>query len=226
MAAQIQNLRELTPVPCIFHGPGNDLSGSRNEGDAGRERRSFNLGVAFAKNWPDSEVDSSSLQQFGMVTMANWQMQELYNGVQVNYATCPTAALLIILPDIRQAFLASPSCEFICNDRGGQEVVTATLAALDVGGPYAAAAAGVQEAKRVLSHTRSMSRPLDEGHKTFEDQAKAWQKEVGQSEEVWGNAQRILFVVVVGSCLLGLLALASCVMAPPGTKDALKSAVF
>jgi len=228
LAAVLQEIRELSPVPCLFHGGSEGIgvsSGSFGDGDSGRDHRSFNLGVAFANKWPATENDPSSLQQFGMVTMANWEMQELYNGIQVNYASCPTSALLIILPDIRQAFLASPSCEFICKDRGGPEVVAATLAALDSGGPFAAAAAGAREVERVLKKTLSMSRPVVPPG-TFGEQAQAWDREVGQSDEVWGTAQRILFGVIVGGCLIGLVALAGYAMSPQGTSGAFKSAVL
>lgn len=128
--------------------------------------REFNLAVVLADEWPKSIRDTASMQTFGWRVMSDWGLQPIYNGVDngnpVNEyrntwngyrANCPTTAVLIILPRYHQAFLTSPSCEFICQTRGGPEVVAATLAALESGGLESAIHAGIQQAHKVLDAT-------------------------------------------------------------------------
>merc|ERR1719486_1262548 len=111
------------------------------------------------------------MQYFGRVVMSEWGLSPIYNGVDAEnavdqsemyswddyQANCPTTAMLIILPDHHEAFLSAPSCEFICQSRGGPEVVAETLAALDKGGVAAAINAGIAEVDRVLSQTLPLS---------------------------------------------------------------------
>jgi hypothetical protein len=132
--------------------------------------RPFNLAVILLDEWPNSEMDSRSMQYFGRRVMSTWGLNPIYNGVDSGMSAtqhvytwdeyqqnCPTTALLIILPKFHQAFLSSPSCEFICASRGGPEVIAETLAALEKHGPAAAVVAGIAEIDRVLKETVPLS---------------------------------------------------------------------
>jgi len=133
--------------------------------------RNFNLAIVLADEWPSSEMDPRSMQYFGRIVMSEWGMTPIYNGVDAENSAnqnemyseddyrknCPNAAMLIILPRYHEAFLSSPSCEFICQSRGGPEVIAETLAGLDRGGVPEAIAAGVKEIERVLKETIPLS---------------------------------------------------------------------
>jgi len=131
--------------------------------------KEFNLAIALADDWPMTELDPKSMQYFGRVLMTQWGLMPIYNGVDngnpVNefharwhheQGFCPNTAVLFILPKYREAFLMSPSCEFICESRGGPEVVAATLAGLDHG-IEAAILAGIEQFDRVLRVTLPLS---------------------------------------------------------------------
>jgi len=134
--------------------------------------RPFNLAIIVADEWPSSETDPNSIDYFGRVIMAQWGLMPIYNGVDhhdsVNenrnsangrHSTnaysknCPNAAVLFILPHSRQVYLSSPSCKFICESRGGPEVVAATLAGLDRGGLEEAVKMGMNQVSKILQVT-------------------------------------------------------------------------
>lgn len=127
----------------------------------------FNFGVAIADEWPRSETDSSTLQSFGQFLLARWGLLPTWNGADNTYSVddsslyptardywefCPNSAVLIILPRYKQAFFAAPSCEFLCKDRGGPEVVAATLRALNSDGLAAAVQAATKAVCDLLPH--------------------------------------------------------------------------
>merc|ERR550537_1331596 len=111
----------------------------------------FWLGIALAKDLPPSESDPDSLQTMGLLLLSKW-------GLTQPLESCPHAAILIIVPGERVAHIASSSCEFICAERGGPEVVTATLGALDTGGVAAAVKAGILETGRVVKKLDRLAR--------------------------------------------------------------------
>mmetsp|Transcript_45477 Transcript_45477/g.117626 ORF Transcript_45477/g.117626 Transcript_45477/m.117626 type:complete len:297 (+) Transcript_45477:150-1040(+) len=122
-----------------------------------RHLQPFYLGVAFATEWPATDSTPESLQQFGQIVAADWNMDELYVGSPQPYLRCPNTAMLIILPDQKQAMLSSASCEFICAARGGSQVVQRTLEALHSAGAYSAALAGIHEAYSFLAQNGASS---------------------------------------------------------------------
>lgn len=122
----------------------------------------FNLAVVVADEWPSTEMDAKSMEYFGNVIMAQWGLVSNYNGVdhQINVnenhkynSNCPNAAMLVILPRYHEAFLISPSCKFICQSRGGPEVVAATLVGLDRGGLQEAVKMGIDQIQKILQVT-------------------------------------------------------------------------
>jgi len=120
----------------------------------------FKLAVVVGDKSFADELDPQSMQYFGNAVMSQWGLMPKYNGVDYSHltpqyiqSTCPNAAVLFVLPRYRQAFLESPSCDFICPERGGQEVVAATLAGLDRGGVERAIEAGIDEIEHVLKST-------------------------------------------------------------------------
>jgi len=131
--------------------------------------RQFNLAVMLADEWPSSEMDPKSMQYFGRVVMTKWGLMPIYNGVDNGNpvdqyhlrdgyrGNCPSTAVLFILPRYHEAYLLSPSCEFICASRGGPEVIAATLAGLDRGGVREAVLAGIDQIEKVLKISIPMS---------------------------------------------------------------------
>lgn len=117
-----------------------------------RHYQPFYLGIAIVMNFPLLETDPESLQQFGRIVAAQWNMDRDYVGESTPYHHCPNTGILVIIPDKEQAFLSTSSCEFICKDRGGPEVAIATIRALvkEDGGIYPAVWAGMREVYRVL----------------------------------------------------------------------------
>jgi len=138
--------------------------------------RPFNLAIVVADEWPSSERDAKSMEYFGRVIMAQWGMMPIYNGVDHHNSVnknhknanqlykfseynknCPNAAVLFIIPKSRQVYLSSPSCKFICESRGGPEVVAATLAGLDRGGLEEAVLMGMNQVEKILQVTGERS---------------------------------------------------------------------
>jgi len=87
----------------------------------------FYLGVVVLADWPLKQADPESLQQFGQVVASQWNMDKTYAGNPPGRLTCPNTGVLLVLPSLRQAYLSTASCEFICQAHGGPEVVTATV---------------------------------------------------------------------------------------------------
>lgn len=129
ITAALKRMRETSVVTCKY------ATGTQRE-----SKKTFFLGVAVAKDWPIAQADPASLQQFGLVTMAKWGMEGLWMGPQVNYASCASVALLVVLPKGPHVLLASPSCAFICKDKGGPLVQASVLQNIDSDG------GGLQEA--------------------------------------------------------------------------------
>jgi len=206
----LRSFREQSSVPC-----------GRLQSKLGLDeawQSSFNLGVAIAEDWPATEADPKTLQKFGSVLMARWGLMPVYNGVDAingvddDYtrpeftASCPNAAMLILLPRYREAYVSAPSCEFICDDRGGPEVVSAMLEALDQGGVAAAIEAGVREAARVLAKSSPASLEPTEAElaRTRAAEHKAKDAAFWQSERTWVLLQRCVILLIVGLVACGL----------------------
>lgn len=142
IAENLTTLRQSVGVTC-----------GRLQGDPvdPQHLQTFYLGVVvLPEKWPSSESGPEALQTFGQIVAADWNMDKKWVGTPQPYLRCPTSAVLVVQPTKRQAFLSSASCEFICSNRGGPEVVTATLVNLDKKGIAAGLVAGIKEVYNVL----------------------------------------------------------------------------
>jgi len=198
----------------------------------------FYLGVAIAKDWPLHEADSQSLQSFGRILAGRWNMTFPWDGSPAFYSRCPNEAMLIILPDKRQAYLSAPSCMFICGEKGGPEVTTALLLNMDSHGLAAGVSAGITEVYKVLAASSPMHKPGWEPIEKTSGTWDAWNKEgraavrevtytgASYEERLWNWSQRFLFgiavLVLAGSIVVSLLV---CYLAPGLAKELNKNVV-
>jgi len=121
----------------------------------------FYLGIAVLPKWT-GPTDFGTMQDFGRLVSSEWQMDQLYVGTSKLHPRCPNTAMLFLLPDAKEAVLASDSCDVLCAASGGPEVVDRARAALRArdGGVYAAALAGAREAYSIVaSAARAAARP-------------------------------------------------------------------
>lgn len=172
-----------------------------------RHLQPFYLGVAIATGWPAADATTESLQQFGQMVAADWNMDELYVGSRQPYLRCPNTAMLVILPDRRQAMLSSASCEFLCASRGGAEVVRRTLAALEHSGAYEAALEGIREAYSFVASNAPLGEAAAVSQAGTDGEPRdgyAWVRPFYTT-----TAMRIYFVIalvfLIGSMAVGLL---------------------
>lgn len=189
---ELATLRYDVPVQCGI---------LQNDQVDNRHLQPFYLGVALATEWPRNQQDPASLQWLGESLVARWNMDHLYTGSYRPYAMCPNSAMLIILPDSRQAYLSSESCEFVCAERGGPEIVSSILATLDRQGVADAVRVGIREVYRVLQHTDPAS-------------ATPYQAPTGQRSDslgMWNFLQRMVFLIAV-LALIGSLVVAFIVL--------------
>jgi len=173
-----------------------------------KHSRGFNLGVAIADDWPESEMDQTSLQKFGDLLMTQWGMLPFYNGVDSMNGlnppispsqadtNCPNAALLIIFPTHHEAYLASPNCQFICNERGGDMINTAVLDALETEGLAAAIERGMHEVGEILKLMTPQAMETF-GARTYFRRRPSIREEWAKSEYAWIVAMRLLFFFIV-----------------------------
>jgi len=161
-----------------------------NENYDQRYDRSFWLGVALAKDLPPSESDPQSLQTMGLLLLSKW-------GLTQPLEVCSHAAMLIIVPGERVAHLATSSCEFICQERGGPEVITAVLGALDQGGPEAAVKAGILETGRVVKRIDRLAR-----RKRTQSAKEGYEEQLVRSERAWSLTQQVIFGLILGSIFM------------------------
>jgi len=198
----LRTLRENNPVVC-----GNLLKDPVDPW----HYQPFYLGVIVAQNWPAAQLGPTSMQEFGQVVAADWNMNVLYTGSPQPYLRCPNTAMLIVVPDSRRAFLSSASCEFLCQGRGGPEVVMATLVNLDSKGVAAAVRAGMEEVYHVVSKTASQSSTIVTTKEDKVGISILWTTGANVSTLV----QRIVFGVAVACLALSLcLGAAVVVLAP------------
>eukprot|EP00401_Gymnodinium_catenatum_P000830 CAMPEP_0117532284 /NCGR_PEP_ID=MMETSP0784-20121206/39288_1 /TAXON_ID=39447 /ORGANISM="" /LENGTH=373 /DNA_ID=CAMNT_0005328671 /DNA_START=66 /DNA_END=1184 /DNA_ORIENTATION=- len=209
---ELQKMREQALVGC---GQLDTRLGGTDE----THYRHFNLGVAIAGDWPSSEADPMTLQRFGMVLMARWGLMPWYNGVDLGnsvkevssweqYTTnCPNFAMFILLPTYRKAFVSAPSCEFICKERGGPEIVDAALAALGDGGSEGVAAAlkaAIDTTRNFLERTSPLSLERQEATGGRKAQLRTWTSAAWRSERLWTMGQRFVFAALALSFVFGL----------------------
>lgn len=180
------------------------------------EPRPFHLGVAIASGngFRREDTDAATLQKFGLYVLANWELLAAYNGIKVRtevkaiyqqflpVENCPDSAVLIVLPEHGKAFLSSPSCEFICAERGGPQVVAAVEDALLQGKPLQqAVVAGVQAVSDVLDRTGSMPLSMTEPEMTMNRRTslenRKWWEHLKRTDVFWIWSQRVLFLVLM-----------------------------
>lgn len=173
-----------------------------------KHTRKFNLGVALADEWPESEMDAGSLEKFGNLLMTQWGMLPFYNGVDTMNGlnqpgspsqadtNCPNAAVLIILPRHHEVYLASPGCQFICQERGGQMINTAMLDALETGGLAFAIETGVKEVSQML-HMMTPQTMENFGYRTYFRREPSIRERWLKSENDWIFMIRLVFLSVL-----------------------------
>lgn len=224
LVAQMKKLREEQLVTCgpqLQHDPVDKW-----------HYQPFYVGVAIAKEWPQHESDAQSLQSFGRILAGRWNMTYLWDGSPTPYAKCPNEAMLIVLPEKRQAVLSSASCMFLCQEKGGPEVATATLLGLDSNGLMAGVSAGLTEVYKAIAQSSPMHKP---GWEPVEQTAGTWDFKAATvkvaaenkntlDENIWDWSQRVLFAIAVailaGSLVVALLV---CYLAPGMAKELNKS---
>jgi hypothetical protein len=185
--------------------------------------RPFNLAVVLADAWPPSDVDPVSLDRFGMILLSEWGLMPIYNGVDSGNSVnevdswdeytmnCPNSAVLIILPRYRVAHVAAPSCEFLCSTRGGPEIATGVVMALDKGGEdylTNAAEEGLLEVRRILRETTPQSLKKEDPAYLRRIRLQKWEGRIMKSDFAWNIMQRIVLVFLVALSLLALFAFA------------------
>jgi hypothetical protein len=178
----------MHPVQCPRLAPYRYFQ--HNENYDQRVDRSFWLGVALAKDLPPSESDPDSLQTMGLLLLSKW-------GLVQPLEVCSHAAILIIVPGERVAHIATSSCEFICAERGGPEVVTAVLGALDTGGIEAAVKAGILETGRVVKKLDRLAR-----QKKAKRAQEGIEEELIRSERAWSFTQQAIFGLIIGAIFM------------------------
>lgn len=197
----------------------------------------FYLGVALVQGWPLHEADPDSLNAFGKILMGRWNMTYMWDGPSPSYARCPLSAMLMILPDRRQAHLSSSSCMFICPEKGGPETVITALVELDTNGVFSAVSQAVEKVYEVLDKTTPQHVMPWTPDELTAGTWKSWQWRpytgrprpwayVSLEGHIWDWAQRILFVVaclLLGASLL--TACTVCYMAPGVAKELNKGIV-
>lgn len=191
-----------------------DQENKQHNGRLGLEdHRPFNLAVVVADEWPQNEMDPKSIDYFGRVIMSQWGLQPIYNGVDngngVNEVyqfdqyteNCPNTAVLFILPKFHEAYISSPSCEFLCASRGGPEVIAAILAGLDRGGLQEAVMSGIDQIEKVLNVTLPLSVQQAPVQKLFNS---GKSDELAKSDAFWVWAMRFAYAFVVIIALLSV----------------------
>jgi len=168
-------------------------------------KQPFYLGVALLDHWPLSALDPGSMDAFGQRVASQWNMAEKWVGETRHRSSCPNEAMLLIAPDHRQAYLSSVSCEFICAQRGGPEVVTATLVNLENVGIASAIEAGIKQVYHILQEVAPQSEVLN---KEPQDASRASRE---ATDTLFNIAQQALFVLMIaalaGSFVVGFLVL-------------------
>lgn len=129
-------------VACAIPGTGN------------REQYPFFLGVAVVRRLPDQLLDENSMKRFGDGVMARWHL--------LDDRGCPNSAVLVISSETEEAVVASSSCEFICESRGGNAVALRmkeelVMAETSQGGsPVSAILGGIHEFGPILKENNPL----------------------------------------------------------------------
>lgn len=179
-----------------------------------RHLQPFYLGVAVLSGWPLSQADPESLQQLGQIVAAQWSMDKTYAGEPEGRLTCPNTGMLIVLPDLHQAYLSTSSCEFICQAHGGPEVVIATIQNWSDKQRLNGLLAGIRAAYSALAG-RPQPAPHAEGQQ--EEAAGPAETETAGSSGAWVNLlQQVLYALVLTLFVVSLAVGVALVIIGPG----------
>jgi len=215
VARALGEFRDQTLVTC------GRLEESLVHSDTVLSKRHFNLAVVVLGTWPVAESDPASLQKLGQLVSTRWGLMPIYNGVDASNPTdeflsrreytanCPNAAVLIVMPELGAATFSTPSCEFICAERGGREVTAAVEFALKRGAPLGEAIiTGIQQVAAVLRVGLASPATMAEAGLTRE---RRFERELRESHERFLHSdayivgvQRALFAVILASIAFAL----------------------
>mmetsp|Transcript_75 Transcript_75/g.102 ORF Transcript_75/g.102 Transcript_75/m.102 type:complete len:345 (+) Transcript_75:143-1177(+) len=197
---------------------------SRLAGSDKLVHRPFYLGVAIANEWPQSESDPGSLDQFGQVLLARWGLTTSYNGENLGvgvqtmlpddvvYDHCPNSAVLIVMPKYGTSFLSSPTCEFFCTHRGGRVVTAKVDSKLSDDGLEAAIAAGILEVRNLLDVASPQS--LEEERSSLRN-SHPLKERLATQETSWKVAVRIIGALMVVFSIVMAIAFVHSIFFPP-----------
>lgn len=175
----------------------------------------FYLGVVLLADWPMKQADPESLQQFGQVVATQWNMDRMYAGTPPGRLTCPNTGVLFVLPNLRQAYLSTSSCEFICQAHGGPEVITATLNKWSWNSRLDGVLAGVRTTYQALGALTASGLNVSTASEMAAQvraASAAFESKSSESEGVVTNALQqavfgVVVVILVVSLAIGLLLL-------------------
>lgn len=185
------------------------------------ERRPFRFAIVvlgYESSVPEIS-DALTQQRFGLFVLANWDLMPTYNGIQVRpteprptgnqsnrpcktQLACPDAALLVVMPQHGRAFLSAASCEFICAERGGPQVVAAVEQSMARGDSLGhAIQAGIEAAGIVLSTTGSaplsMVEPVLTRKWRIIHEHRQWLDDMLRSGIFWQWSQRVVLFALL-----------------------------
>lgn len=207
LAGELKRLREDHLVTC---------GALLNDKVDPRHLQPFYLGVVLLSGWPVREADPESLQQLGQIVSAQWNMDKKYAGVPPGRLTCPNTGLLLVLPDLRQAYLSTGSCEFICQARGGPEVVTATIKNWNNNKKLDGVLDGIRVAYKILGEPRSPMKDVASPELASQESVPHEPSTSDSSGSMFNVLQRVIFVFVVILFALSLVIGMALLLLGPG----------
>lgn len=202
VTAALQRLRRANPVMC---------PSAQSDPVDPSHFQPFYLGVVVAKDWPRTQTDPESLHQLGQIIESQWNMDELYVGQPIPpRKPCGNTAMLIVMADMRLAYLSSGSCQFICQGDGARPVISRTLQAMDSKGAAAGVLAGIDEVYRTVSGVKEAAQP---GLRA----AAAPSTEGAEKHDPWLNPLlQVLFAVAIVFVVVAVLGAAMVMLLAPG----------
>lgn len=192
--------------------------------------RPFRLGIALASEFPRTQADPETLEEFGAVLLQRFKML-----TEAELNSCPAAALLLVVAENPISIISAPSCEFICTSRGGDGVISVLQARLmEAEDPshspsdlVEALFQSIDEVVRTLQKTAPVpdttaltlvpgllptpTKP-PEGRLSPGTQA----EQLGNRDELWASAQQLFFLGLLATALIGIVA---CIMRLGGKPD-------
>eukprot|EP00927_Polykrikos_kofoidii_P018813 TRINITY_DN18769_c0_g1_i1.p1 TRINITY_DN18769_c0_g1~~TRINITY_DN18769_c0_g1_i1.p1 ORF type:complete len:388 (+),score=42.20 TRINITY_DN18769_c0_g1_i1:156-1166(+) len=194
LATKLKTMREDNLVTC-----GRLL----NDTVDNRHKQPFYLGVAIVRDWPLSQSGPESLQQAGQIISAQWNMNRAYVGSLRPYTRCPNVGVLIILVNNRQTYLSTESCEFICQDHGATEAMTASQLGLRES-PLEAATAGIDSVYRFLGDVHETNSTT-----VLSDSVQSEKKQEKRASDIMTLTLRVLYALAIVMVIFSFLVASS-----------------